>query len=160
MKKNSGFSLFEILLVITVSVVVIVFANQALFTTLKSGTKSQVTSNIKQAASYALEIIERELRPAKQITSCTSQSVILIDEEGVEVTISCVNVGNAGYISIDGSRLTSDTVAVSSCQFTCTTAGEAVSVDIDMTFTQTGGQDLRAEDKATYRQKSLIKLRN
>lgn len=161
MKRQKGITLFEILISILIFVGIAVMANQALFSALKGGQKTQLQTKLKQDASYAFEVMERDLRGASAINTCSATQIAYTDVDGKQLSFTCNNVGVNGYLSAGTSRVTSDDVAVTLCTFTCTTSGSVRTVSIDMTLTQAGlGTNLRVEEKASYRLKSQVYLRN
>lgn len=160
-KSLEGITLFEILLVIVIFVGIVLLASQALFSALKGGSKAQLTTKLKQSAAYAFEVMERELRSATSLSSCSATAITYNDEDGKSASFSCNSVGVNGYLSAGTSRITTDDIAVTACTFVCTTSGSVRTVTIDMTFAQAGpGTNLKVEDRGSYRLKSQVFLRN
>lgn len=160
--KISGTTLFELLIVLTLFVVVVAVANQVFFTTLRGSTKSEVTAEVKQNANFAASVMERALHSASFIVSCTSTQITYLDADGVQSTFSCQDLGDAGYVASGSARLTQDTVAVTSCNFSCPSeSGVTTSVLLNMTLRQArGGAGLRPEEKAIYDLQTRVLLRN
>lgn len=162
LRKSSGTSLFELLIVLTIFVVVVAVANQIFFSTLRGSSKSEVTSKVKQEANYAMSVVERALHSASSVVSCGGQNITYFDADGRQSSFSCQNVGDNGYIASGSARLTSDQVTVSACNIVCSQeTGVTTSVILDLTFRQ-GGQQAgrRVEEKATYDLKTRVLLRN
>lgn len=158
---QSGITLFEILISMVIFVGIVVLANQALFSALRGSSKSQLTTRLKQSAEYAFTVMERGLRPAVNITTCSATSIVYVDSSGKAKSFTCNNVGTAGYLSDSTSRITSDDVAVTACSFVCTTSGPVRTVSLDMTLSQPGASvNLKVEEQGSYRLKSQVYLRN
>lgn len=159
-KMQKGFSLFEIIIVVAIFVGIVVLANQALFSTFRGSSKSQVSIKLKQAATYSFDLIERELRQASSLGTCTATSVAYTNADGASSSFVCTT-GSSGYVSFGSTRITPDDVAVSGCSFSCNTAGSVKTVNLDITFTQTGpSAGLRVEELGSYQLKNQILLRN
>lgn len=125
-KKNKGFSVIELLVVITVFAVVGVLASRSIFLTLRSSKKSDSLVRVRENVNYALSTIERQIRNSGSITStCTgaaSASISYVSIEGIASTFTCVTPGATGYISSGSARLTSSDISITSCSFSCTQA--------------------------------------
>ncbi|OGY10141.1 MAG: hypothetical protein A3A58_02450 [Candidatus Blackburnbacteria bacterium RIFCSPLOWO2_01_FULL_41_27] len=158
--RQAGFSLLEIIVVISLFTGIVIFANQALFSTLKGNTKSQVSTKIKQASSYAFDLMERELRQSTAVGTCTPTSITYTKIDGAQSSFVC-NTGTTGYLSFGGVKITPDDVAVTACNFSCTVLGSSRTVSLDVTFAQTGNStSLRVEETDKYQLKNQILLRN
>jgi type II secretion system protein J len=68
-KMQRGFTLIELLVVITVVISITVVAGNIFYSSLRSNTKTQVSTDLKQKGDYALTIMERMIREAKTINS-------------------------------------------------------------------------------------------
>jgi prepilin-type N-terminal cleavage/methylation domain-containing protein len=122
-KYINGFSVIELLVVITVFAVIGVLASRSIFLTLRSSKKSDSLVKVRENVNYSLSIIERQLRNSSTISStCTgasSSSVSYTTAEGVASSFSCVTPGASGYIASGSARLTSDEISVNACSFIC-----------------------------------------
>src|SRR5687767_5643171 len=71
-----GYSLIEILIVVSIFSVIALVVSQTLFSTLKGAAKSEVGSSIKQEANYVIAVMERAIHNARQInTPCGPTSI-------------------------------------------------------------------------------------
>lgn len=134
-KRNSGLSLIEILVVITVFSILAILATRGVLLTLRGSRKSDALGSVRENVGYSFAVMERNLRNA-QTLSCTSATrVDYTDQNDSAGYFSCENVGSSGYIASGSARLTSDQVNVTSCSFTCeaATTGVPPAVDIDVT---------------------------
>lgn len=170
MKKN-GFTLVEVLATLAVFGIVMVVANQVLFGTLKSSTKSELQSKVKQEAQNALSTVEREFRNSRGLGACSGISVGYKDTRGKDASLVCVAPNTAsGQIqwnrlkddnSLETIPLTPNDVALTSCTITCDLTARSVSIDISLqdrnSFTVPTG---RPEDKAIFSAKTRVLLRN
>lgn len=156
MKKTlKGFSIVEILTVITVFVLLISVANQAFFTSLKGQSKTDVSVKVKQSANYAISFMERSLHSAQSVSSCTETSIVYLDSNGNQQTFSCQN----GMIYSSSNALTSSDSNVTNCVFSCLQEGGLKTVDIDITLSQTDPL-ARVDEKSSIQIKTKVRLRN
>lgn len=117
---NSGFSLIEILVVVTVFAVLGILSTQAILLTLRGTNKSSSLLKVRENLDYSLSIMERQLRNAQDVSNCTSgTSLTYTDVNGNSGSFSCVT-GATGYIASGSAHLTSDEVAITACSITCT----------------------------------------
>jgi prepilin-type N-terminal cleavage/methylation domain-containing protein len=155
MRKQKGFSIFEILIVVTLFVLIAVVANQAFFTSLKGQNKSEANTNTKQNANYIVSVMERSLHSATQVTACTTSSINYTDADGISRSFSC----SGGSFLSNGSTLTTSSVSVGSCNFSCIDEGGSKTVVVDMVVTQVG-TSLRVDQSSSAQIKTRIRLRN
>ncbi len=127
-KRIQGFSLLEILVVITVFSILAILTTQAVLLTLRGSKKSESLTKVRGNIDYSLAIIERNIRNADSIDECpepdsstTSETDIISyrDENGVLTSFSCASDADGGYIASASGRLTSSEVDVTSCSFVC-----------------------------------------
>lgn len=153
-KNTSGFSVFEILIVLLLFVLVIAVANQALFTSLRGQNKSQATTNVKQNGNYAVSVMERSLHSAQLLTSCTLTNISYQDQDGKQQSFSCS--GNS--VNFSGVSLTSSNVLVT-CNFSCVQEGGSSTVNVSLDVSQNTTSTL-AEDKSSANFSTRVRLRN
>ena len=122
-KKNteSGLSLIETLVTVTVFAILGVIISSSLILTIAGSKKSEATIRVRENVNYALSVIERNLRNADSITDCTDPHLLTyVDQYGRTSTFSCQGMGGDDpYIASGSSRLTSATTIVLGCSFTC-----------------------------------------
>lgn len=162
--SQKGFTIFEILLVTVLFVVISLVANQAFFSTLRGGTKSQVTTIVKENGNYAVSVMQRALLSAKNIAvspACGPQQVYYNDFNGTTSSFACINTGASGYIASGSAQLTSNEVAVTACSITCSTTGGVPSVLFNFTLTQKAAADTaRPEQSDSFQVQTQVSLRN
>jgi prepilin-type N-terminal cleavage/methylation domain-containing protein len=121
-KFKKGFSLVEILIVITIFAVIGLLSTRSISQTLKSAKKSDSLVRVRENVNYSLAVIERQLRNSENITCPNAAPSLLtyISLEGTTTSFSCVTLGADKYIASGSGRLTSNDISVTSCSFTCT----------------------------------------
>lgn len=120
---KNGFSIIEMLVVISVFAVIGIFTTRAISLTLRSSKKSDSLVRVRENVNYSLSVLERQIRNSERISSCTgspTSSISYTSVEGILSTFSCVTPGTSGYIASGSARLTSSDIAITSCSFTCT----------------------------------------
>lgn len=167
-KKNSGFSLIEILIVIAIFAILSVVATQSVFLTLRGSRKSESTVDVKENLDRALSIIERHFYAAKKLdcVSSTSTEIVYSDLYGTipNPTFSCLETapgGDPGYIASGSSniRLTPELIDVTSCQFTCIPKSPDLPGSVEISVTAHSSEFLGVEDANVTTSKKVI-LRN
>lgn len=123
MKNNTeqGLSLIEILVVITIFAVLGVIISSSVILTIQGTKKTEALIRVRENVNYSLSVMDRNLKNANSITSCTdSQSIAYLDQYGRSSTFSCVGVGSDNaYIASGSSRLTASSTKIISCSIIC-----------------------------------------
>lgn len=142
-----GISIIEILVVSAIFVVLGVISVAVLSKTLGSARKSDSLIKVRENIEYSFSVMERNLRNSESVTCPNPNPMLLtyIDEHGNSTSFSCVNVGASGYIASASARLTSDTVAVTSCSIACTQADLNSPPRIQVDITASDAVNLQAE---------------
>lgn len=112
MKK--GFTLIELVVAVAIIALLGTVLVQALFTTTRSSTKVERLTDVKQSGEYALNMIERMVRNARELTAdnCTSDgsastpSVTITNPDGYKTTFICELNGVTRIASTSASRPT------------------------------------------------------
>lgn len=112
LKRNNGFSLIELLVVVSVFSILAVLATQSIALTLRGSRKSESLIEVREDISYAMNIMERLIRGAKEIT-CAPDGLALnyIDSYGNNTDFTC-DGGASGYIASGSARLTSNNTVI------------------------------------------------
>jgi len=144
-KLKNGFTLMELMVSVGVLGILIVSATALFFSSIRGGGKVEVTTTVKQNGQVALNTIEQKMRNAKSVVSCVSTpstSINLVDQNDQTMDFECVDVGqDTGSITIDGSSVTSDAVALMECEFSCTQSSGGLSgplVKVNFSLSQAG----------------------
>lgn len=123
MKENtdSGLSLIEILVVITIFAVLGIIISSSIALTIIGTKKSEATVRVRENVNYSISVIERNLRNAKSVTDCSNpNTLIYTDQYGQQTTFSCQNIGGEdSHVASGSSRLTSSSIKIVGCSFTC-----------------------------------------
>lgn len=137
-KTNKGFSLVEILVVLSVFAILGIIVSQSLLLILRSAKKSDTSNKVRQSLDFALDSMERQIHNATNITPCPNADtkiVTVTDQNNITYPLSCPEIGATGYIASASSRLTSTDISVVACSFVCTPSTTSVPsfVKIDIT---------------------------
>ncbi|HWA51759.1 MAG TPA: prepilin-type N-terminal cleavage/methylation domain-containing protein [Patescibacteria group bacterium] len=150
MKKNKGYTLIEMMVVIIVFSVLAIVVSETVISTLKGTSKSAAISSVRQNLDYAIGSMERQIRGAQSITStcngAPATQISFIDQNLNPVTFSCNDINSNGQVSniaSSSASLTSGSISISSCSFTCTngTTNSPPSVLINITASDIKGQN-------------------
>ena len=137
-----GFSLVEILVVITIFGIVGVLATQGLFLTFRGTRKSDSVRQVREELNYATAVMERLLHNALSgpgrvdcPVSYAGLRVEYTDLQNQSASFSCEDIAGVGYVASRSARLTSENIMITDCNFTCNTdvSGSVTSVDIQLT---------------------------
>src|SRR3989344_2423587 len=121
-KKMSGYSLLELMVVFSIFGIISVLTTQTLLLTIRGAKKSDVSSNVKTNVEFAIASMERQIRNADSFNECPNTNVGRIDytdSNGTLASYSCQDISGNGYIASESARLTSESVNVTQCSFTC-----------------------------------------
>ncbi len=125
-----GFSLIEVMVVLTVFSVLAIISTQAILTTLNATTRAQSATKVRGDVDFAISVIERNIHNAAAVSSCAGQqsSIQYIDGYGNSTSFSCIGVGGGGdaYIASGSARLTSTNIKITDCAFSCEDANGTV----------------------------------
>lgn len=124
--KQKGFTLVEMLAVMVVFVVIGSFVTAILITSLRGNNKTNTLTAVRQNGNYALSQMAKTIRNARYLVSPSSCGTVsnptitttlqLKDPNGNTITYDC----SGGTISSNSSSLLdTNTVSLSTCQFTC-----------------------------------------
>ena len=125
-KKNIlGFTLLEILVVITIFGLLGILISQAVLLTIGGTKKSEGLIKVRENLDYAMGVIDRQLRNANSIPTCPNTDTTILsytDQNGNASSFSCVNVGSgSGYVASGSATLTDSSIDISTCSISCTT---------------------------------------
>jgi len=148
--KKRGYTLIEILVVVTVFAAISLITSQTIILTLRGTKKAESISKVRSNLDNAIGSMERQLRGAKSIVSaCTgvaAQSIIFVDQNNNQVTFSCIGVNNNNQpasIASGAATLTTSDITISACSFTCSPAvgSNPPSILINVTGNDLTGQN-------------------
>jgi len=113
-KFKNGFTLIELLVVLSIVMSIVVVSGNIFYTALRSGSKTQVSLDLKQRGNYGLSVIEKMIREAKEV-DCASDQVTIVYKDGQETSFSC----SSGQVASDSanSAVLVDSIADCSTDF-------------------------------------------
>lgn len=165
MKKNTGFTLVEIVVCVALLSIVVTLITQVLFTTTHVNTKTKILTDIKQNGNFAIDIISRMVRSANSIQCNPGPPpvALITNPDGNVTTITCISDGNVMRISSESAHqayLTPATVTCSSLAFSCQpAAGIQTTLTVSFTLQQAGVAGSAYEANSSSFQ-STVSLRN
>ncbi|MEK7521381.1 MAG: prepilin-type N-terminal cleavage/methylation domain-containing protein [Patescibacteria group bacterium] len=166
-RMNRGFTLIEILVVISIFAIILLIANQILFSAFRGSSKAEATTRVKREGERVFGLMERSIRNSRAIISCNSSQITYQDQYGVTASFVCRNVGtpNIGEIAAGSAALapiTVNDVDVTACSFSCETVGGInKAVLINATFVAEAlSTSARVEERGSISLQSRILLRN
>lgn len=168
--NQTGFTLFEVLMVIFLFTIIALVTTNLFFSILKSTSKAELEKEVKQNGDFAMNVMERMIRNSRQVTDCPnpSGSLQIQNPDGLLTTLQCFeDEGSAKIASVSGSTqqfLTGKNVilgsncALSTLSFSCR-AGPPKRITISFTLTQKGTSS-RPEEQARVSFQTTVNLRN
>ncbi|MBU2577209.1 type II secretion system GspH family protein [Patescibacteria group bacterium] len=162
-KENKGYSLMEMIVVISLLGVVGVIVSGFLISTMKANSKAEITKEVRQNGDYVLSVLQGAILNSLSV-SCTNPSanikIIRVTDLNNQITDYTCNITEK-KISSGSARLTGTNIAVTNCIFSCnTTSGRPTKVTIDFTIGNKSSTNLRPEEKSSVNFKSEVITRN
>jgi len=168
--KILGFTLIELLVVIGILVATGTIMLSILFVTLRTSKKSDLLVTMKQNGNSALSQIVKSIRYAKSLdspTSCVPQITNLTSIaitsylDNAQTTFSCVAGPPSTIASNGASLLDTNSVAVSSCSFTCSqpTLNDSPTINFIFTLSSKNATSL-VESTGTIPFQTSVTMRN
>lgn len=148
-----GFSLIELLIVVTLLGIIMVGVSQLLATLLSGTSKATAAQQVKENGQFALGTMERTVRRARRVTTC-SGSTLTVDVPDATGTVSTYTFQQSGSQLTQRINTGSVVPLVSTpdvtvdaflCTFTQGTASNPSIVKLELTLSKsaTGAADLR-----------------
>lgn len=178
MKKNKGFTLVEILIVVALFSIVVAVAVSSLFSVLLRSKKTEAVKLVEHNGNYALRMLEYMIRPARLISAAPTcqtnmQSLEVQDNTGKVTGFAFARIGDddsclasyTGGLSGTENCLTDPQVEVVTTQphnFHCFPGGLGYPprIEIEFTLQRRNPADLQQEEIASLNFKTQISLRN
>ena len=156
MKKNKGFTIIELLVMVSAFVIICLLSFSFLTVTLSSNSKTAVLKEVRQNGNFALSVMERLVVSAKSVNCVDSQTLQVSSLDDKTTTLSCLN----SRIASDSSYLTDSKVSVSDCNFVCAIT-EGIPAAVDISFTVSiGGAEARTSEKSSLTFQNKFVVRN
>jgi len=162
MNRNSfGFTLIEMLIVITSLVLLLIAGSNLLFGSLLGSSKSEVQKEVRQNGEYALKVMEETIKNAVKLEFCDLTTVTVKNQNNQDITFKVLNDGsNIPRVASNSSYLTSNKVKVKNLSFTCEeNPGLPPKIKISFTVEQVQTTD-RPEKKASMQFSTVVSMRN
>jgi type II secretory pathway pseudopilin PulG len=138
-KILGGMTLLEVLVVITIFAALGILVTESVALTLQGAKKSASLVRTRENLDNSLGIIERQIRGASSIVSCSPDGYTInyLDQNGSSSSFSCQQMGSVNsYISSGSAQLTNSSVNVTGCSFKCFASSGAtpplVTIDLAM----------------------------
>ncbi|HUV43035.1 MAG TPA: type II secretion system protein [Patescibacteria group bacterium] len=165
MVKKKGFTLIEILVVVSLFGIIAVIGSGSFFSLLRGSTKSKTVSAVKQNGDYALGVMERMIRNARYLEENSNEQtcelgmtrIKIKNPDGGSTEFSC----DSSTISSNSGELISGGLTLSSCAFDCREDGDLDPDVVAISFTLLSGASVgHPEEGAVIDFKTTISLRN
>lgn len=147
-KKQSGYSLLEVLVVLVIFSLLAIISSTAILLAIRGARKSDASARVRENVDFTVATMERQIRNASSITSCSTNSIVFDDSTFNPASFSCVNIGQAdGYVASGSAntRMTASEITITGCQFSCSDAQgtnpPAVNIDITAKDKNTTGAE-------------------
>jgi len=158
---GNGFSLLEVLVVISLVAVIAVTATQLLFSSLSGSGKASSLAVVKQNGDHAIGVIERNIRNAASVDCGAGDSITITDADG-EVVVYNITTDQITQTAATDLYLTSDRLVAEnlSCSILLGSNGEpeVVSLSFLLRFGEAGVN--RASEVASQVFETRVSLRN
>ncbi|MFZ5366307.1 MAG: PilW family protein [Patescibacteria group bacterium] len=163
MKRQNGFTLVEILVVVFLLGIIVIVGSNLFFSILKGASKAEIEKEVKQNGDYAMNVMERMVRNAQEILqnsdgqTCESSmnKIKIKNPDGGETEFAFTGT----RIASSGAYLTSENTALFSGAFSCDQTRTPPVVTISFTLSQAGTKE-RPEEKAQASFSTTVSLRS
>lgn len=156
---HQGFTLLEILVVISLIGLISVTASGFLIVSLRSSSKANIVKEVRQSGSYALSVMEGLILTSVSVGCTPPHTINVKDKDGYLTSFAC---NEEGTISSSSANLTSTnlTVAKNSCNFSCVARpGFPTKVHIEFVL-QKGDSDSKPSEGASVKFETEVLSRN
>lgn len=165
MVKRKGFTLIEIIVVVGVLIIIMTVGVTSFLNVLRSSTKSNTATLVKQNGDHALSIMSRMIRNARELVTydeVEGKELTIKNPDGQQTTFSCRD--EELDIASNGASLIESGVKIVDCSYVfdiqrSDTGLKPDVVIIVFTLEQTG-DGLRSEEQVSIGFKTTVVLRN
>jgi len=159
MVKKGGYTLIEMIVAIAIFLIVSVSAVDLVTSFIKGSLKADQIKEIKQNGNYALSVMDRAIRNADGVVSCSATSIVINNGDNTTTTFAI----NADNITSSNSPLLAAGYTVvnpgTDSSFTCKQSADTPAV-VTIKFTlQKGAALARSEEKASQSFQTTVTLR-
>ncbi len=137
-KSSLGYTMIELLTVVTITSILSLAAVQILFQGQLRSTQSEGLNKMRQEGNFVLDALGYQLRNSLEATCVSSTELQVTSQNGQIVTYNLIPRSPSGTaVASDGAALTTSDVDVQSLVFACNNAsgnsGTLVNVDLTLT---------------------------
>lgn len=161
-KKSFGFTLIEILIVITALALLTVIGSNLFFGSLLGSSKSEILREVRQNGEYALKVMEETIKNAARLEFCDSTTITVKDQNNQNITFKVLSdEDNIPRIASNSSYLTNNKVKVTNFTLGCANSPPGLPPKIEVNFIveQKEATD-RPEKKASMQFSTTVTMRN
>lgn len=143
--NKRGFTLIELMIVISITAVIVVTVTGLFFRAIRGGTKTETTVDLSQNAEFSMSLMERFIRNAKEVNNVggvecpgIGSTITLIGWDGGSTQFSLSN----GRIASNSFALSGTSVLIENLQFECIReegVPDQVLIEFDATSSDVGG---------------------
>lgn len=161
-KQTKGFTLIEMLTLVTVLGLIMVAGSGLLFGGLAGTSKAQIQKEVRQNGEYALKIIEETIKNAVKFEICDSSYVTVKDRYFKDITFKVlVDENGISRIASNSSFLTSEKVKVKNFNINCNEIKPGLPSKIGINFTLQQSQDtLLPQNRASIDFSTVVTMRS
>lgn len=166
-KRENGFTLVELLIVIGIFASITSLASTVLVTTFRTSSKTNIITTVKQNGDYIISNITNSIRYAKSVQCVSSSTVTATAIDGLQTTYDCstgtiTSSSGASSTPIPLYDTSSVTLTQNSCSFTCVQSSSSSYPLVQISFSlQTTNPGTLVEQTAPSEQFSTsVTLRN
>lgn len=164
---KNGFTLIETLVSLGILALLVVVATSLFFSVLKAASKSRATQAVKQNGGYAIAVMERMIRSAKQVVGCDSDHVRIKSSDEEETNFHFCGdpdfliASESGTLTCSDARLTGDDVQLVEGSFSCLPGDSVKPYIVGISFSLRRGEaSARPEEQAVVSFQTSVSLRN
>ncbi len=162
-KLKAGFTLIEMVVVVTILGIVAVIASGFLLTSMVASSKAEITKEVRQNGAYALSVMEGLVINSRSVgcgVSSPGPGISVTDLDGNVTVLACDTANQR--IASNAALLTANNVVVSNCSFQCSQeTGKPPQVTIKFTVSHKGQDtDLKASEKAVLDFETIVSGHN
>lgn len=159
MKTEGGFSLLEMIVVVSLFGLAGATFVSFLFASILGNSKAEIVKDVRQNGSWALAVMEGLIRTAVDLESqCTAaQTITVRNRDNALTTFDC----SGNRIASNSAYLTSSNLVVSDCSIVCDgEVGTSPTVTIHFDLSRAQSEDLRTSEKAVIEFETTVIIRN
>lgn len=141
-KKQNGFTLIEVLVVVAVTGILTVMATVIFINTVRNSKKAEITSEARQNSALVIDRLQKDARTATNLAISGTGRTLTISHPSGAIVWNCTlpSGTNNGFITRNSIAVTNkdnvDGVSLSDCKFEPAGSGSSNFATMDFTFTE------------------------